>query len=113
MTRPGICPCLSENSLRVLPIDLLQDVIAQTKSVERPVVGELVPIIEMLVFSLKDPEGGLIHFLAAAHVGPVNEPILVLLVELRGSAGDSGGLGKPRADIGVKVGAIVKHRTEA
>jgi hypothetical protein len=45
-----------ENSLRIPGINLSQDFVVQPKPMQRPVIGEQIPVVEMFIFGFQDAE---------------------------------------------------------
>src|SRR5271169_4013601 len=73
---------------RVVVIDLFQYPITQPESIQAPVIRELINLIEVLVQRFQDAKRDPVHRLVVAHVGPVHQPVGMLLVERRGKAWD-------------------------
>src|SRR5690606_11002887 len=109
----SIIPELVEEKQGVFAINLAQDPVGEAEAVETPVVREEDVVVEVLVLRLQDAKGRAVHPDTVAHVGPVEEAVLVAFVELAGGAWNHGGLGKPGGDVGVEVRIGVEQAPEA
>lgn len=71
---------LLEDLHRVSTIDFLEDLVVEDQAAERPVVAGEIPCVDVLVGGFQDPEREAVRVEAGAHVGPVDEAVLVLFV---------------------------------
>src|SRR5215469_9394426 len=94
---------------RVLPIYTLENFIFQSQPVERPVIVKLLDFVEMLVPRFENAKRDLVHPCIEPHVGAVDEPVRVFLIELRGKAGNRSGLRVASRNISIEVRIAVEY----
>lgn len=85
----------------IIVIQFLQLFFGEIESVQRPMITEVVKSVEMLVGRFEDPESDLVRAGIQAHVGSINEPVLVFGDKGRGGPGDRGDLTVSGGNVGI------------
>src|SRR5580704_18230265 len=99
----------SQQRGRIVVVDGFKNSVAKSKSVQAPVIGKLVDLIEVFVERFQNSESSLVHRLIKTHIGSINEPLGVLRIKLRRKARDGRGLGIARRNVGIQIRISLEH----